>query len=96
MNKINPDTKIQLDPDLLYSKVGDEIVLLSLESDKYFKIDAIGSRILELLKQAMTFEELCEQLTHEFDANAEQIRKDTEAFLHRCFEDKLILVEESQ
>lgn len=37
---INLDTKLQLDPQLLYSKIGDEIVLLTVESGKYFKVDA--------------------------------------------------------
>lgn len=82
-----------MDPDLLYSKVGDEIVLLTLESGKYFKIDAIGSRIWELIKQPLTFDQLCHNLLEEFDASPGQIQTDVELFLNRCLDDHLILVD---
>ena len=55
---VNLKTTIQLDPELLYSKIGDEIVLLTIESGKYFKIDAVGSRIWEIIKEPISLEAL--------------------------------------
>lgn len=89
--KIRGDSRIQLDPELLYSKVGEEIVLLKLESGKYYKVDTVGSHIWELIRQPISLDELCGQLAAEFDAPPEQIRQDVVVFLDRCLEDRLIL-----
>lgn len=89
---LNQKDTIQLEPSLLYSKIGDEIVLLTIESGKYFKVDAVGSRIWEMIKEPMTIENLCQALTGEYDISSEECLKDITLFLERLQEDNLILI----
>lgn len=92
MKNLELATTIQLDPSLLYSKIGDEIVLLTIESGKYFKVDPIGSRIWELIKEPCTIEKICSQLVEEYDVSPDQCLKETLPFLEKLREDQLILV----
>ncbi len=92
MKSLELDTTIQLDPSLLYSKIGDEIVLLTVESGKYFKVDAVGSRIWELIKEPTTIHNLCGKLIEEYDISSEQCYEDIAPFLERLKEDALILI----
>ena len=92
MNTLNNNSTVQLDPSLLYSKIGDEIVLLTVESGKYFKVDAVGSRIWELIKDPTTIQSLCEILVNEYDISLDQCLEDTVPFLESLIEDDLILI----
>ena len=92
MNTLNNTSTVQLDPSLLYSKIGDEIVLLTVESGKYFKVDAVGSRIWELIKDPTTIQSLCEILVNEYDISLDQCLEDTVPFLESLIEDDLILI----
>ena len=89
---LNLDSTIQLDPTLLYSKIGDEIVLLTIESGKYFKVDTVGSRIWEIIKEPTTVKTLCNQLVEEYNTSPEQCQKDVMPFLEKLKEDQLVLV----
>lgn len=90
MLTLNMDSKIQLEPDLLYSKIGDEIVLLTIESGKYFKVDAVGSRVWELIKEPILIKILCQQLIEEYDISLKECLTDVISFLKKLLEDKLI------
>lgn len=89
---LNPDEIIQLNQNLLYSKVGDEIVLLTVESGKYFKVDSVGSRIWEVIKEPISINSLCKQLMEEYDVSLEQCKEDVMPFLERLQNDNLILI----
>lgn len=86
------ETKVQLDPELLYSKIGDEIVLLTIESGKYFKVDAVGSRIWEIIKEPISIQALLNQLTEEYEVPFEQCQKDIMPFIAQLQADKLIFL----
>ncbi len=91
---MNLETKIQLDPELLYSKIGDEIVLLTIESGKYFKVDAIGSRIWEIIKEPISIEKVLAQLVGEYEVSLAECEKDVMSFIDKLKEDNLILIKE--
>lgn len=86
------ETKVQLDPELLYSKIGDEIVLLTIDSGKYFKVDAVGSRIWEIIKEPTTIKTLLNQLIEEYEVSFEECQQDVMSFMERLQKDELILL----
>ena len=86
------EATIQLDPELLYSKIGEEIVLLTIESGKYFKVDAVGSRIWEIIKEPTTIQALLNQLTEEYEVPFDQCQKDIMPFIEQLQADKLIFL----
>jgi len=91
---MNLETIIQLDPELLYSKIGEEIVLLTVESGKYFKVDAVGSRIWEIIKEPTSIEKVLAQLVEEYEVSLTECEKDVRPFIKKLKEDNLIIIKE--
>ena len=74
-------TKIYTDESVVDAVLGDEAVLLNVESGVYFGLNAIGARIWELLVEGPTQEEIVGRLLDEYDVEAAQLRADIEGFM---------------
>ena len=57
-------------------QVGDETVLLNLESGTYFGLDPVGSRFLELLQAEGALAAVIAQMLEEFDVAEAQLEAD--------------------
>lgn len=61
--------------DALGAPVGDTLVVLNLESLKYFELNAVSGRIWEILDAgAVTEEEICETLCAEFTVSVDECK----------------------
>ena len=81
----------QLSPEALFSKVDDEVIIMSLASDRYIGLDPVGSRIWELLSNPLTLDELCAQLLEEYNVDASVCRQDTLELLETLRNKGLVL-----
>jgi hypothetical protein len=68
--------------DWLTAKVGDELVMMSVDKGNYLGLTEVGARIWELIEVPQEVDELCSKLREEFDVSAETCRADVEAFLN--------------
>ena len=80
-------------PDVLFQEVGGEAVLLNLASERYFGLDAIGTRIWQLIEQGTPVTGIAARIGDEFDAPMETITSDLDKLLERLIEAGLIVVE---
>jgi len=63
------------------AKVGDDLVMMSVETGVYIGLNSVGARIWELIEAPAEVDELVARLTEEFDAAPDACRRDVEAFL---------------
>ena len=68
----------------------DESVLLNLKSETYFGLDAVGTRMLEVLQSAKSVSDAVTQLASEYDAEESTIRADLQSLLERLVENGLV------
>ena len=84
--------KWKVSPEVLFSKIDEEVVLMSIAADSYFGLDPVGSYIWELLeKQPSSFDELVQLLVEEYDVDEQTCRNDVKKFIDEMSEKKLIL-----
>lgn len=83
--------KYQISPEVLFSKIDDEVIIMSIEADSYFGLEPVGSRIWELLEQPATMDELVSQLVQEYDVNEAECRQDAQDFVTEMVARGLIL-----
>ena len=83
-------TRVVRFPELMSAPVDREIVILSLASNHYVGLDEIGRRVWELLEQPRRIDDLCRQLTCEFDATEEQLANDVLPFLGQLESEGLV------
>jgi hypothetical protein len=57
-------------------KIGDETILLNLETGTYFGLDAVGSRFLELLEQYGDISVASRTMLGEFDVQSQTLEAD--------------------
>jgi hypothetical protein len=74
-------------------RVDDDLVILNMAGDNYIALDAIGRRIWELLAAPLRVDELCRQLSVEFNSSQEEILEDVLPFLNELEGEGLVLRE---
>ena len=66
----------------LSAKVGDELVMMSVERGDYLGLTEVGARVWKLIESPRELISLCSQLQQEFDVSADTCRADVEAFVN--------------
>ncbi|MCB0047278.1 MAG: PqqD family protein [Caldilineaceae bacterium] len=72
--------------DVLTAKIDNELVMVRLESNGYFGLDAIGRRIWELLEEPCSVGRLCAVLVDEYDVEPATCEADVVHFLSKLEE----------
>jgi hypothetical protein len=70
-----------------------ELVLLNFDTERYFGLDDVGTRILEVLRDAASIEAGLPTLLEEFDVEEAQLRGDVSALLSQLIDGGLVGLE---
>ena len=70
-----------------------ESVLLNLETERYFGLDAVGTRMWQVMTTAPTVDAALTQLLDEYDAPEERLRADVAKLLDNLVENGLIAMQ---
>jgi hypothetical protein len=70
------DACFKIPEQVVTRQVGDETVILNLESGTYFGLDPVGSRFLELLVAEGAFAAVIDRMLEEFDVTEAQLEAD--------------------
>ncbi len=81
---------VRLSPDLISQEISDETVLLNLESEDYYGLDPVGTRIWQLIVELGDLQLIYEQLLAEYEVTPEQLATDLEAFLDEAADQGLL------
>jgi hypothetical protein len=69
---IGLDTILSRNGEILHAPVGsEEAVMMNVTAGRYYGLNAVASRIWELLETPKTITELCAQICEEFDVDAQ-------------------------
>lgn len=63
-------------PSVICRELAGETVLLNLESGVYYGLDAVGTRVWQLLQQGKTIDGVCEVMIEEYDVAPDVLRDD--------------------
>ena len=78
---MNLSSKINVSPKVMARQVGDETVILDLNSGVYFGLDPIGARIWQLLSEDRTLAETCDVMLQEYEVDREKLESDMIALM---------------
>lgn len=67
-----------------------ESVLLNLETERYFGLDAVGTRMWQMVTAAPTVQAALGQLVEEYDASPDTLRTDLTKLLQHLLDNGLI------
>ena len=91
---MNPSVSVEIPDQVMARKVGEETVVLNLESGIYFGLDSVGTRIWELLTEGNSFTEICDTMTEEFNVDRDTLEEDVKELVRTLKDKGLICINE--
>ena len=73
-------------------RVGDEVVILDLDSGTYFGLDPVGARIWELIEEGLVLSQVSEAILTEFDVSRDQLERDILSLVAALQDEKLLSI----
>jgi len=83
--------RLTVAPDVLFRLVGDEGVLLNLNTTLYLGLNPVGTRMWHALTSASSIQAAYNALLGEYEVEPAQLRADLEEFIQRLLGQKLIV-----
>ena len=87
------DQRLRVPEHVAVRELDGELVLLNYDSEEYFGLDEVGTRILEVLREAPSLERGVEELLAEFEVAPDQLRADVERLVGSLLEGGLVALE---
>ena len=78
---MNLNQTITLSPDVISQEVSGETVLLGLQSENYFGLDEVGTRIWQLIRETSDLQAIYQTLLAEYDVSEERLQQDLDNLL---------------
>lgn len=75
---------------IVQSQIGEEVVMLDMDSGFYFGLNSVASVIWGILANAIGFEALIDQLMTQFDVERSLCETDTKELLDQLLEKNII------
>src|SRR5260221_10239722 len=82
--------RVRMAPDVRFRLVGEEGVLLNLQTEQYLGLNTVGTRMWSVLGGAGSIQEAYDELLKEYEVEPAQLRTDLEEFIDQLFGQKLI------
>lgn len=76
---------------VLFQKLGDEAVILHLDSEEYFGLDHVGTRMWEVLTTEGSVEKALPKLLEEYDVEATTLKNDLEELVASLKTEKILI-----
>jgi len=83
-------SNITISSEVLAQEVDGETVLLDLQSESYFGLDEVGTRIWQLLQEHNQPQKVFDILLEEYDVDANLLEHDLQALLDKLLDAELI------
>jgi hypothetical protein len=83
--------RFQRNKDLLASNLDEDLVMLSVQTGKYYGVNSVGRRIWELLAVPMSVSQICDQLLKEYEVSRERCEQEVFSFLNELEAQGLLL-----
>ena len=82
--------RVRVPDGVLISNLQNEAVILNLDSERYFGLDDVGTRMFSVLTTSDSIEAAYEVLRDEYDVNADVLRRDLVTLVQHLVEQGLV------
>jgi hypothetical protein len=92
-SSISFSDRVRVAGDVLISNLQDESVILNLDSEQYFGLDEVGTRMLSALSASSSIEAAYELLLAEYDVDRHVLRQDLTSLIEHLLQQGLVTIE---
>jgi len=87
--------QVRLAKDVLMQKVGDDAILLNLNTENYFALDEVGTRIINTLQESDSVTQAVQKLVGIYEVYEGTLTKDAVRLVEECEQNGLLQVTEA-
>lgn len=87
---ITDNTSLRRNPDMVFSEVDGEVVMLSIQNGEYYNLNEVSTDIWLELKEACSFKDLVTRLQDTYDVPYETCEHETRIFLEQTLDKGII------
>ena len=87
--------QVRLAKDVLIQKVGDDAILLNLNTENYFTLDEVGTRIVNTLQESDSLKQAVRKLVEIYDVDESKLTSDAIRLVEECEQNGLLQVTEA-
>lgn len=91
---IDPTARVRLAKDVLMQKVGDDAILLNLNTENYFTLDEVGSRMINTLQESDSVKQAIQKLVEIYEVDETKLTSDAIRLVEECEQNGLLQVTE--
>ena len=78
---ISTDTVISRNESVMFTDLGETVITMNIDSGYYHELNAVASRIWQIIETPKSVQQVCAQLVDEYDVGAEECERDVVEFL---------------
>ena len=86
-------TMLKANPEIIYSPIDDEVVMMNIDSGAYFGLDNIASVIWHKMDAPISYANVIESLLDEYDVDVATCKSEVSALIDKMIEEELVVVE---
>ena len=90
--QISFSDRVSVPDDVLVSRLQEESVILNLDSERYYGLDDVGTRILSVLTNAESIEAAYQWLLAEYDVDESVLRQDLLALVESLVQQGIVKI----
>ena len=90
--QISFSDRVRVPDDVLISSLQEESVILNLDSERYYGLDDVGTRMLSVLSTSESIEAAYESLRDEYDVDGQVLRQDLLALVENLLQKGIVTV----
>ena len=92
---IEPTARVRLAKDVLMQKVGDDAILLNLNTENYFALDEVGTRMINTLQESDSVKQAIQKLVEIYEVDETKLTNDAIRLVQECEQHGLLQVTEA-
>ena len=93
ISSISFSDRVRVPDEVLISNLQEESVILNLNSERYFGLDNVGTRMLSVLSESVSIEAAYQALLSEYDVDPHVLRQDLTSLIENLIEQGLVTIE---
>ena len=92
-SSISFSDRVRVPDGVLISNLQDESVFLNLDSEQYFGLDDVGTRMFSVLTNSDSIETAYQSLAAEYEVDRERLRQDLMILVENLLQEGLVIIE---
>ena len=91
-----PHTVVQCNPEIVGAETGEDIVMVSIASGKYYAVADVAKEIWRSVQQPISVSALIDRLMEKYKVDHEECERDTLRFLNQLLSERLLVMRNAQ